>query len=244
MTKCTTHAFKLKFMIRKNSGDGACIVCLEASPAPIQSGCACRGDSGLAHIDCLVRVAASQQAQRGTELWWLCQTCKQPFTGAMQAGLAEAWPNHRLPRMSGFIHPHAFTNLGGFVMCPKCGRTPADVQAAPLEEKLCLAPNPSGAEAPPRIAASGGGANPNAPAAPASGDNVPDAAPVPVADEHVPPRITYDDTSKVLLVPALLCTRAFHCVSTPMSCVLPLCAAGLRAARAQRPRRAHAVPVV
>jgi hypothetical protein len=136
-------------MIRKNSGDGACIVCLEASPAPIQSGCACRGDSGLAHIDCLVRVAASQQAQRGTELWWLCQTCKQPFTGAMQAGLAEAWPNHRLPRMSGFIHPHAFTNLGGFVMCPKCGRTPADVQAAPLEEKLCLAPNPSGAEAPP-----------------------------------------------------------------------------------------------
>ena len=36
-------------------------------------------------------------------------------------------------------------------------------------------------------------------------------APVPVADEHVPPRITYDDTSKVLLVPALLCTTS--CVS-------------------------------
>jgi hypothetical protein len=31
---------------------GACVICLDASPPPIQSGCACRGDSGLAHIAC------------------------------------------------------------------------------------------------------------------------------------------------------------------------------------------------
>ncbi len=42
---------------------GACIICLDTSPPPIQSGCACRGDSG----------------------------CKQHYTGAMQTGLAEAW---------------------------------------------------------------------------------------------------------------------------------------------------------
>ena len=70
---------------------GACIICLDASPPPIQSGCACRGDSGLAHIACLVRAAASQQAQRGNETWRQCQTCKQDYTGAMQTGLAEAW---------------------------------------------------------------------------------------------------------------------------------------------------------
>jgi hypothetical protein len=59
-------------------------------PAPIQSGCACRGDSGLAHIACLVQAAASQQAQRESDVWRQCQTCKQRYTGAMQTGLAEA----------------------------------------------------------------------------------------------------------------------------------------------------------
>ena len=70
---------------------GACIICLDTSPPPIQSGCACRGDSGLAHIACLVLAAASQQAQRGNGVWQQCQTCKQYYTGAMQTGLAEAW---------------------------------------------------------------------------------------------------------------------------------------------------------
>ncbi len=70
---------------------GACIICLDTSPPPIQSGCACRGDSGLAHIDCLVKKAGSQQAHRGNKVWWECQTCKQQFTGAMRTGLAEAW---------------------------------------------------------------------------------------------------------------------------------------------------------
>ena len=69
---------------------GACIICLDTSPPPIQSGCACRGDSGLAHIACLVRAAASQ-AQRGSDAWQMCQTCKQYYTGAMQMGLAEVW---------------------------------------------------------------------------------------------------------------------------------------------------------
>jgi hypothetical protein len=69
----------------------ACIICLDTSPPPIQSGCACRGDSGLAHIACLVRAATSQQAQRGSDVWRECQTCKQRYTGAMQTGLAEAW---------------------------------------------------------------------------------------------------------------------------------------------------------
>ena len=70
---------------------GACIICLDTSPPPIQSGCACRGDGGLAHIDCLAQLAASQQPHRGDEVWNTCQTCTQGFTGAMRTGLAEAW---------------------------------------------------------------------------------------------------------------------------------------------------------
>jgi tetratricopeptide (TPR) repeat protein len=68
-----------------------CIICLESNPPPIQSGCACRSDCGLAHVACLIEKAVSQQAQRGHVVWWACQTCNQHFTGAMQIGLAEAW---------------------------------------------------------------------------------------------------------------------------------------------------------
>jgi tetratricopeptide (TPR) repeat protein len=77
-------------------GGGACVICLDTSPPPIQSGCACRGDAGLAHIECLAQVAASKQSQldgieNRNEVWSECQTCKQTFTGAMRMGLAEAW---------------------------------------------------------------------------------------------------------------------------------------------------------
>ncbi len=71
--------------------DSICIICLDSSPPPIQSGCACRSDSGLAHVDCLIAKAVSQQAHRGSKVWWECQTCSQRFTGPMQVGLGEAW---------------------------------------------------------------------------------------------------------------------------------------------------------
>jgi hypothetical protein len=73
------------------SDAGACVICLDTSPPPIQSGCACRGDGGLAHVDCLIQLAASQQPHRGDEAWHTCQTCKQVFTGAMRTGLATVW---------------------------------------------------------------------------------------------------------------------------------------------------------
>ena len=69
----------------------ACFVCLETSPHPIQMGCACRGDAGLAHLRCVVQEAESHAAHGNNEGWWECRTCKQLFTGAIQAGLAEGW---------------------------------------------------------------------------------------------------------------------------------------------------------
>ena len=68
-----------------------CTICLDSDPPPIQSGCACRSDSGLAHLDCLIEKALSQRPHRGFEVWWQCQTCGQGFTGAMLTGLGEAW---------------------------------------------------------------------------------------------------------------------------------------------------------
>ena len=67
-----------------------CIICLDSNPPPIQSGCACRSDSGLAHVACLIEKAVSQQQHRGSKAWWECQTCGQCFTGTMQTELGEA----------------------------------------------------------------------------------------------------------------------------------------------------------
>jgi hypothetical protein len=74
---------------------GACIICLETDPPPIYSGCACRGDAGLAHIECRVLAAAHRQQSTGKLNWWAeCSTCSHMFVGspAMSFGLAqELW---------------------------------------------------------------------------------------------------------------------------------------------------------
>ena len=69
-----------------------CVICLEAdtSPAPIQSGCACRGEAGLAHVGCRGRAAEVRARDRDYAGCWQCQTCKQGFTGEMRWGLADA----------------------------------------------------------------------------------------------------------------------------------------------------------
>jgi hypothetical protein len=71
---------------------GACTICLDNDPLPIQSGCACRGDAGLAHVECRAMAAAHRVANsKSGDGWSTCGTCGQDFTGAMQLGLAEAW---------------------------------------------------------------------------------------------------------------------------------------------------------
>jgi Flp pilus assembly protein TadD len=72
---------------------GTCFICLGDVPPPIQSGCACRGDAGLAHMGCRALAAAhcADNRDEADEGWWKCGTCGQGFTGVMQVGLAEAW---------------------------------------------------------------------------------------------------------------------------------------------------------
>ena len=68
-----------------------CVICLGSDPPPIQSGCACRSDTGLAHVSCLIENALIQQAHRGYDVWSKCQTCEHRFTRAMLTELAVAW---------------------------------------------------------------------------------------------------------------------------------------------------------
>ena len=76
----------------EGSDEDVCLICFEASPPPIQSGCACRDSAGLAHPDCRVKAAEALVQRKDSNMWWFtCQTCEQRFTGAMCIGLANAW---------------------------------------------------------------------------------------------------------------------------------------------------------
>ena len=70
--------------------EACCVICFDSNGPLIQSGCACRGDNGLAHVACRVKAAESQAPEKGGCAWSECQTCKREFTGAMQLGLAQA----------------------------------------------------------------------------------------------------------------------------------------------------------
>ena len=45
--------------------NGTCTICLDNDPLPIQSGCACRGDAGLAHVECRAEAAAHRMTHKG-----------------------------------------------------------------------------------------------------------------------------------------------------------------------------------
>lgn len=52
-------------------------------------GCACRGDQGLCHLACKIRMA-THAGEGFHEGWVTCFTCRHDYTGEMQAGLAHA----------------------------------------------------------------------------------------------------------------------------------------------------------
>ena len=56
-----------------------CFICWDSDKkaALIHLGCACRSDSGAAHVECMARLARS----RGT--WRECPTCRRPLSGRM-----------------------------------------------------------------------------------------------------------------------------------------------------------------
>ncbi len=95
-----------------------CTICLDGGdePVPIQRGCACRGDAGLAHVACLAEVAARKSG--GLHEGWLqCPTCGQRSTGAMDLGLQRALvhrmrtrPRHDSERLA------AESNLGNALL--------------------------------------------------------------------------------------------------------------------------------
>jgi hypothetical protein len=72
------------------SDSRVCVICLEHDPPPIRSGCACRGDAGLAHVQCRIAAAEHKYKSSGTIVAWNdCPTCCQSYRGQIAIGLAE-----------------------------------------------------------------------------------------------------------------------------------------------------------
>ena len=96
-----------------------CNICLDGGdePLPIQRGCACRGDAGLAHVACLAEVAA-RKAGGNHNGWADCTTCGQIYTGAMQLGLSRALVHRLRTRPRGdYARLGAESNLGNALRC-------------------------------------------------------------------------------------------------------------------------------
>ena len=68
----------------------SCTICLDGGdvPLPMQRGCACRGDAGLAHVACQAQAAAHKSTGGWSPAWRTCPTCGQAYTGGMRLGLA------------------------------------------------------------------------------------------------------------------------------------------------------------
>ena len=71
-------------------GGAELTICLDGGdkPLPVQRGCACRGDAGLAHVACQAQAAAHKGAGGRNHAWAVCPTCGQFYTGGMRLGLA------------------------------------------------------------------------------------------------------------------------------------------------------------
>jgi len=67
-----------------------CVICMdcEGFPLPIQTGCACRGESAWAHVSCKAQVAEHHGPGEFNKAWGFCLTCKQLYTGMFRLRLA------------------------------------------------------------------------------------------------------------------------------------------------------------
>lgn len=72
----------------EREGSEFCWVCLEqgSTSHELLRSCACRGHSGWAHRDCLVKAA-----QANSRCWTQCPTCKQRWTGKLYLQMAREW---------------------------------------------------------------------------------------------------------------------------------------------------------
>ena len=72
-----------------------CYICLEGGEGLVRE-CNCRGNSGFAHLECLIQYAKTQSPQNTFSFrWHSCRNCRGSFTGTTRLALArECWKTY------------------------------------------------------------------------------------------------------------------------------------------------------
>lgn len=72
-----------------------CFICLD-DRVPLKRSCACRGATGYAHLECLVKLAVSKEVAGDGEGWSKCVNCKKEFTGSLRLEMmVRFWRRHK-----------------------------------------------------------------------------------------------------------------------------------------------------
>ena len=92
--------------VRENSGQieqaardldepPTCYICLEGGEGLVRE-CNCRGNSGFAHLECLIQYAKTQSPHNSFSFrWHSCRNCRGSFTGTTRLALArECWKTY------------------------------------------------------------------------------------------------------------------------------------------------------
>ena len=67
-----------------------CYVCLDSDDALIPLGCACRGEGGKAHLQCIIDAHAARDGDVYKMSHWIqCLICKETYTGKMHSGVSK-----------------------------------------------------------------------------------------------------------------------------------------------------------
>ena len=65
-----------------------CYICLGDEDSVLTLGCACRGGSGGAHVECAISAAVHAEGKSKGMSWSHCPLCGQAYSGPLQMGLA------------------------------------------------------------------------------------------------------------------------------------------------------------
>mmetsp|Transcript_8565 Transcript_8565/g.19213 ORF Transcript_8565/g.19213 Transcript_8565/m.19213 type:complete len:360 (-) Transcript_8565:529-1608(-) len=83
-----------------------CWICLDGrsdNHEPLARACACRGEGGFCHLECIAQFAESREKESAVKggvieisLWTTCNTCRQPYSGQFNHDLAEVhWNTYK-----------------------------------------------------------------------------------------------------------------------------------------------------
>ena len=90
-----SNSFEIERAARDLDEPPTCYICLEGGDGLVRE-CNCRGNTGFAHLECLIQYAKTLTPQNSFSFrWHSCRNCRSSFTGTTRLALArECWKTY------------------------------------------------------------------------------------------------------------------------------------------------------